>query len=683
MKPEDRQRAGQIARQAAQAAFAGRAVQITEYGARAGSAACQTAAIQAAIDRMSEEGGGHVVVPEGRFVTGALRLKSGVDLHLQSKGSRLVFTTEINETNYPLTETRWEGSACINYSPLIYAEGAKNIGLTGPGTLDGQAGAGAWWSWHHQVENAWSHDLPDLQSPARSRLRAMDEAGVPLKRRVFGPGEYLRPNFIQLLRCQNVLIEGVTLVRSPMWQLNPVCCRNVVVRGVTFDSHGPNNDGCDPESCENVLIEQCLFQTGDDCISLKSGRVRTGDPALACHGIVIRDNLFLDGHGGIAIGSEMSNDVWDVYAVGNRFKSPKLSYVLRFKSNARRGGSIHDIVLCDTRADSVGEAAVHATMLYEDGANGPYRPSFYNIRLDGLQARGGRFGIFFEALPDSLVRGLELENIEICQADVPLYLRGVQEPSFAHVQINGVKYPAVTAVFLRGLPVEGQTVQAGAVYSGGQGALQFEWELWQEGAGGTHRPFFGDTALLPPGSAGGLLCLTARDASDRTTRSRAYRIQPPGTQNASLGWLAALGIGLPFAVCELEQPVSFAELASLWAPLCLPAGPAPQGGPARLLAAQGVFPPRAGQEPTAAATRQELAMISMQSCGLAYQNASTTMPVCADAGEILPSFGSGVARSLYYGFMDCDTLGRFCPRAAASRREAVETLARVARFRHL
>lgn len=682
MRPAYWHRAGQIARQADQALFAGRTVTITEYGARAGSAACQTSAIQAAIDQVSGAGGGHVIVPEGRFVTGALRLKSGVDLHLQSKGSRLVFTTEITEQNYPLTETRWEGSACINYSPLIYAEGAENIGLTGPGTLDGQAGAGAWWNWHHQVEDAWSEDLPDLQQPARSRLRALDEAGAPLGQRVFGEGGYLRPNFVQLLRCRNVLIEGVTLMRSPMWQLNPVCCRSVVVRGVTFDSHGPNNDGCDPESCENVLIEQCRFCTGDDCISLKSGRVRTGDPALACRGVVIHGNLFLDGHGGIAIGSEMSNDVWDVYAMSNRFESPRLSYVLRFKTNARRGGSIHDIFLCDTQAASVGEAAVHATMLYEDGANGPHRPCFYNIHLDGLKARGGRFGLFFEALPESPIRGLTLKNIEISGAEQPLCLRGVQDPSFDHVRINGAEYPAVTAVYLRELPVEGQAVRAAAVYSGGRGALRFEWELWREGGGSSALPP-GGAALLPPGSAGMLLSVTAWDTLGRPVQGRPCRVQPAGTPNTPIGWLAALNVSLPFAGAGLEQPVSFAELGRLWVPLFAPDGAALGDPSARLLAEQEVFPPRAAREPDAAVTRQELAMVAMQSCGLAYQNASTTMPACADAQKVPPSFGSSIARSLYYGFMHCDAQGCFCPAAAATRRQAAETLARVARFRHL
>lgn len=683
MRPAYWQQAEQLARQADQALFAGRTASITEYGARAGSDVCQTAAIQAAIDQMSRAGGGHVIVPEGCFVTGALRLKSGVDLHLQNKESRLVFTTEITEQNYPLTETRWEGSACINYSPLIYAEGEENIGLTGTGVLDGQAGAGAWWNWHHQVEDAWSQDLPDLQQPARSRLRALDEAGAPLEQRVFGKGGYLRPNFVQLLCCRNILIEGITLTRSPMWQLNPVCCRNVVVRGVTFDSHGPNNDGCDPESCQNVLIERCRFCTGDDCISLKSGRVRTGNPALACRGVVIRNNLFLDGHGGIAIGSEMSNDVWDVYAMGNRFESPKLSYVLRFKSNARRGGSIHDIFLCDTQAASVGEAAVHATMLYEDGANGPFLPCFYNIHLDGLKARGGRFGLFFEALPESPIRGLELKNIEICGVERPLCLRGVQDPSFDHVQINGDKYPAVTAVYLQELPVEGQTVQAAAVYSGGRETPRFEWELWREGGGKSPLPP-GDAAMLPPGSAGMLLRVTAWDALGRPVQSRPCRIQPANVPNTPLSWLKAMDVRLPFAEAGLEQPASFAELARLWLPLFAPAGMAPQGcPPARLLAEQGVFPPRAAQEPNAAVTRQELAMVAMQSCGLSYQNASTTLPVCADVQQVPPSFGSCIARSLYYGFMHCDAQGCFCPAAAATRRQAAETLARVARFRHL
>src|SRR6185295_16933452 len=129
-----------------------------------------------------------------------------------------------------------------------------NIAVTGRGTLDGQADAGHWWDWVRRVPGG----LPG-QTPARNRLVDMGAKGVPVSERVFGEGSYLRPNFIQPYRSGNILIEGVTIHNSPMWEINPVLCTNVTVRNVKIMSHGPNNDGCNPDSCRDVLIENCSF----------------------------------------------------------------------------------------------------------------------------------------------------------------------------------------------------------------------------------------------------------------------------------------------------------------------------------------------------------------------------------------------------------------------------------------
>jgi unsaturated rhamnogalacturonyl hydrolase len=167
--------------------------------------------------------------------------------------------------------TRWEGVECMNFSPLIYAYDQENIAVTGGGTLDGGAGWENWWAWKARPPGVTTGPaIP--QGPARDRLFEMGEKNVPVAERVFGLGQLLRPNFFQPYHCRNVLIEGVTMIRSPMWVLNPVLSRNVTIRGVTINSHGPNNDGCDPESCTDVLIEDTVFNTGDDCIAIKSGR---------------------------------------------------------------------------------------------------------------------------------------------------------------------------------------------------------------------------------------------------------------------------------------------------------------------------------------------------------------------------------------------------------------------------
>jgi polygalacturonase len=222
--------------------------------------------INDAITACNRAGGGRVVVPAGIRTVDPIRLRSRVNLHL-SAGAVLKFTTD-PKRYLPVVFTRWEGTELMNYSPFIYAFDEQDIAITGPGTLDGQAGATQWWDWTRQA------------ATARRRLMDFGANGTPVAERVFGDGSFLRPNFIQPYRCRNVWIEGITIVNSPMWEIHPVLCTNVIVRRVSVNSHGPNNDGCNPESCRDVLIDSCSFDTGDDCIALKSGR-NTTDAASA------------------------------------------------------------------------------------------------------------------------------------------------------------------------------------------------------------------------------------------------------------------------------------------------------------------------------------------------------------------------------------------------------------------
>jgi polygalacturonase len=176
----------------------------------------------------------------------------------------------------------------------------------------------------------------------------MATRGMPLAQRVFGEGHHLRPNFIVPFRCQNVFIEGVRIVDSPMWVINPVYCTNVIVHNVTVDTQGPNTDGCDPDSCGNVLIKNCNFSDGDDCIAIKSGRDCDGQKVnIACQNVVIQNCHFKAGHGGVAIGSETSGGVRNVFAEGCHFDSPDLEMALRFKTNPARSGYIQNVYVRD------------------------------------------------------------------------------------------------------------------------------------------------------------------------------------------------------------------------------------------------------------------------------------------------------------------------------------------------
>lgn len=211
--------------------------------------------------------------PPASSSTGAIHLKSNVDLHLAADAT-IKFSPDPKQY-LPLVFTRWEGTELMNYSPFIYAFEQENIAVTGEGTLDGQAGLEHWWRWNGRKNWGWKEGEPSA-AKARNLLHEMAENGTPVSEREFGEGSYLRPQFIQPYRCKNVLIEGITIKNSPMWEVHPVLCTNVTVRKLTINSTGPNNDGCDPESCADVLIEDCSFNTGDDCIAIKSGRNADG-----------------------------------------------------------------------------------------------------------------------------------------------------------------------------------------------------------------------------------------------------------------------------------------------------------------------------------------------------------------------------------------------------------------------
>jgi unsaturated rhamnogalacturonyl hydrolase len=359
-------------------AFPARDFVITDYGAVPGGQADCTAAMAKAIDACAAAGGGHVVVPAGEFLTGPIQLKSNVDLHLAATNTVLEFST--NPAAYlPAVFTRFEGIECYNYAPLIRAFEQQNVAVTGWGTLDGQADDSTWLAWKGRKGGT------NNQNIARKRLDTMNNQDTPVSQRVFGAGDYLRPNFIQFNRCRNVLVEGVKIRRSPMWEIHPLLCTNVTVRGVDISSHGANNDGCDPESCRDVLMEKCVFDTGDDCIAIKSGRNNDGRRVgLPSVNLVIRDCTMRDGHAGTAIGSEISGSCSNVFVENCEMSSPNLLCALRLKSNAVRGGVLQNIFMRNVKVGLVKDSVLQIDFLYEEGTNGAFQPVARNVGLDHI-----------------------------------------------------------------------------------------------------------------------------------------------------------------------------------------------------------------------------------------------------------------------------------------------------------
>ncbi|MBV9382303.1 MAG: glycoside hydrolase family 28 protein, partial [Streptosporangiaceae bacterium] len=300
---------------------------VTDFGAVGDGTTKNTAAFAAAIRECSRSGGGHVIVPAGTFLTGAIHLLSRVDLRVED-GATILFSQDPNDY-LPAVFTRWQGIELMNYSPFIYSYGQRDIAVTGQGTLNGQADDSHWWNWKGK------------ESPDFSALETMADNNVPVSQRVFGAGHHLPPQMIQPFASDRVLLEGVTVINSPFWHLNPNLCRNVTVDGLTISSSGPNTDGCDPESCDGVVVRNVTYDTGDDCMAIKAGRDADGRRVnVPCQNVVIQNCDFADGHGGITIGSEMSGGVRNVYARDLTMNSANLQAGHRIKSNTLRGGYV-------------------------------------------------------------------------------------------------------------------------------------------------------------------------------------------------------------------------------------------------------------------------------------------------------------------------------------------------------
>ncbi|WP_329001847.1 glycoside hydrolase family 28 protein [Kribbella sp. NBC_00709] len=319
------------------------------------------------------ETGGRVVVPAGTYLTGPIRLRSNVELHV-SAGATLRFLTE--PAAYPIVRTRWQGIECFSHSPLIYAYDEVNVAITGTGTLDGGAG----------VDNWWRNTRPggDWQ-----RLLQMVEDDVPVEDRVFEPGHGFRPSFIQPHTCHRIRIEDVRIVNAPMWVVHPVFCTDVLVRGITVDSRGPNNDGCNPDSCKDVVITGCSFSTGDDCIAIKSGRDADGRRvARPSQNILIESCRFTAGHGALTIGSETSGGIHNVHARALHVTGSAVDHAIRIKTNSHRGGRIEHVTVEDTVVDAVTTSAVLITTKHADPEqSGGHPPVVRDVTITNLQVR--------------------------------------------------------------------------------------------------------------------------------------------------------------------------------------------------------------------------------------------------------------------------------------------------------
>jgi polygalacturonase len=414
---------------------------ITDFGAVADGKTMNTAAFEKAIKTCAENGGGRVLVPNGKFLTGAIHLESNVNLHLEDK-AEILFS--INPKDYPIVPTSWEGTEVMNYSPLIYAKNKTNVAITGKGTLNGQANSTNWWIWSGGKSYGWQKGIPSQNDPAnREVLVDMAERGVPVAERVFGEGRYLRPSFVEFFECNTVLIKDVTIINAPFWILHPLKSNNIIIDGVTVNSHGPNNDGCDPEYSQNIIIKNCTFNTGDDCIAIKSGRDADGRRvAIPSKNIIVQNCKMIDGHGGVVIGSEISAGVNNVFVENCVMDSPNLDRAIRIKTNSKRGGVIEDIYVRNLEVGTVKECVLLATMYYNvyGSQTGNFIPVIRNINLENITVKNaGKYGVLAEGYKESPVENITLKNVIIKRADSVYKLKNVKNIKFINTYINEKK----------------------------------------------------------------------------------------------------------------------------------------------------------------------------------------------------------------------------------------------------
>jgi polygalacturonase len=404
--------------------FPDRDFKITDYGAVGDGQTDCTEAFKKAISVANEAGGGRVVVDTGSFLTGAIHLKSNVNLYV-ADGATIKFSVDPNKY-LPVVYTRFEGTECMNYSPLVYAYEQENIAITGKGTLDGQASYENWWGWTKTAGN----DIKEL--------RNQGEVNVPVEERAFGASRKLRPNMIQPYKCKNVLIEDVTIRTSPMWHIHPVLSTNVTVKNVKVIGHGPNNDGCNPESCKDVLIEGCYFDTGDDCIAIKSGRNNDGRRVnVPSENIIIRNCQMKDGHGGVVMGSEMTGGARNVFAENCTMDSPNLDRALRIKTNSVRGGVVENIYMRNVTIGQVAEAVLKINFFYGEGDTGNFPPAVRNINMENVTSKKSRYALFIRAYDRSPATDIHLKDCTFDNVERENILEGVKNLTLENVKING------------------------------------------------------------------------------------------------------------------------------------------------------------------------------------------------------------------------------------------------------
>lgn len=411
---------------------------ITDFGAMGDGKTLNTEAFAKAIDHAYQQGGGKVIVPAGIWLTGPIELRSGIELHLE-QNALITFSGDFNL--YPIRETSFEGLNTRRCTSPIWAKDAENIAITGMGVIDGNGQAWRPVKRSKMTESQWKQLLKeggvvkdDIWYPSEASLKGAEKClmfnnpmGLTTDQEWTEVQQWLRPVLLSLISCNKVLIEGVTFRNSPAWCLHPLMCENVILDGVKVFNpwYSQNGDALDLESCNKVLIQNCLFDAGDDAICIKSGKDRDGrERGIPCQNVYIRDNVVLHGHGGFVVGSEMSGGVRNLLIENCTFLGTDVG--LRFKSTRGRGGVVEDIHIKGINMIDIAHEAIIMDLYYAGKASGEgdennptentipevteETPAFRNITMDNIVCNGAKIAVKINGLPEMPVENVTISN---------------------------------------------------------------------------------------------------------------------------------------------------------------------------------------------------------------------------------------------------------------------------------
>jgi hypothetical protein len=455
---------------------------VTQYGAVGdGKTDCHPA-FQKAIAACTKAGGGRVLVPKGSWLTnGPIHLDNNVNFHV-SKDAKILFGTNFKDY-LPHVRVRWEGTECYSYSPLVYAYQKTNIALTGTGSLNGQA-KDAWGLWPNKLKP---------RTTTNEELRALNHKDVPVEQiKIYG-----KPTFFEPFECKNVLIEDVTILDYPFWCVHPTFCTNVTIRRLVVDSHNSNNDGLDPDSCRDVLIEDCWLDQSDDCLAIKAGRDnsawRKGRP---CENIVIRN--MPANFGGIAIGSEISGGVRNVFFYNCAYDSGNVLYC---KSNLDRGGFIKDLYIKNL---DIGKARIlRLRNNYHGYRGGNFPTEIRNINIEDVHIKqGDDETISLQGVEAALVYDVFIKNVTVdtLEKGPIMHLRNAENVVLTNVKIAGKLQPTTPPMMPPAEKEQEGTASIAPRYS----AMWSNAKNWETGRDGARLNWASDDAdRLPDDSIDG------------------------------------------------------------------------------------------------------------------------------------------------------------------------------------